>query len=71
MAGRGDKGVLITTGTFTREAEREARREGAPQVDLIDGDQLCEQLKEYRLGVAVEKVETERVSIRPEWFADV
>ncbi len=71
MAGRGDKGVLITTGTFTREAEREARREGATQIDLIDGEQLCELMKEYRLGLNVERVEMERVTIRPEWYAEV
>jgi restriction system protein len=71
MAGRGEKGVLITTGTFTRDAEREARRDGAPPVDLIDGDQLCERLKEYRLGISVEKVETERVTVRPDWYAEV
>ena len=51
MSGRGDKGLLITTGTFTSEAKREATRDGAPPVDLIDGDQLCDLLKEYELGV--------------------
>lgn len=47
MAGRGDKGLLITTGTFTSEAKREATRDGAPPVDLIDGNRLCDLLKEY------------------------
>src|SRR3712207_5866660 len=37
MAGRGDKGLLITTGTFTAEAKAEATRDGAPPLDLIDG----------------------------------
>jgi restriction system protein len=45
MAGRGDKGILITTGTFTREAEAEATRDGAPPIDLVDGDRLCDLLK--------------------------
>ena len=40
MAGRGDKGLLITTGTFTADAKREATRDGAPPIDLIDGDQI-------------------------------
>jgi restriction system protein len=71
MAGRGDKGLLITTGTFTRDAELEARRDGAPPIDLIDGDQLCILLKDYRLGVIVEPVQTEEVSVRPDWFEDL
>lgn len=57
MSGRGDKGLLITTGSFTADAKREATREGAPPIDLIDGDRLCDLLKEFRLGVSV----TERV----------
>ena len=51
MAGRGDKGLLITTGSFTPDAKAEATRDGAPPVDLIDGDRLCDLLKEHRLGV--------------------
>src|SRR5690625_6030692 len=46
MQGRADKGLFITTGTFTREALKEATRDGAPPIDLIDGDQLCDKLKE-------------------------
>jgi restriction system protein len=44
MAGRGDKGLVITTGSFTGDAKREATRDGAPPIDLIDGDGLCELL---------------------------
>ena len=47
MTGRGDKGLLITTGTFTADAQREATRDGAPPIDLIDGDALCDLLKQY------------------------
>jgi len=57
MAGRGEKGLLITTGSFTKDATAEANRDGAPPVELIDGDRLCDLLLEYRLGVTV----TERV----------
>lgn len=57
MSGRGEKGVLITTGTFTAEARREATRDGAPPVDLIDGRELCDLLKEYRLGVRTRSIE--------------
>src|SRR3989344_1243849 len=50
MVGRADKGLFITTGTFTRDARQEASRDGAPPVDLLDGDELVEKLRELRLG---------------------
>ena len=37
MIGRADKGLFITTGRFTRDAERESVRDGAPPIDLING----------------------------------
>lgn len=66
MVGRTDKGLFITTGMFTRDAIAEASRDGAPVVDLIDGDLLAEKLKELGLGVSVEF--REEVSIDEEWF---
>ena len=66
MAGRGDKGILFTTGSFSRDAELEARRDGAPPVDLIDGERLCELLKEYGLGISTERVE--QVTINRELY---
>jgi restriction system protein len=57
MQGRADKGLIITTGTFTPEARKEATRDGAPAIDLIDGESLCTLLKEQKLGVAVKLVE--------------
>lgn len=57
MSGRGDKGLLITTGTFTNDAKREATRDGAPPVDLIDGARLCDLLKQYEIGVSTRMVE--------------
>lgn len=66
MQGRADKGLFITTGTFTREAIKEATRDGAPPIDLIDGETLCEKLKELRLGVETRLIES--VEIRSEWF---
>ena len=57
MVGRADKGLFITTGRFTREAEREAVRDGAPAIDLIDGLELCNLLKKLELGVNTESVE--------------
>jgi restriction system protein len=69
MEGRGDKGILITTGTFTSGAKQEATREGARPVDLIDGDQLCDLLKEYHLGLSVETVE--RVDVNEGFFREI
>jgi restriction system protein len=57
MVGRADKGLVITTGTFTAEARREATRDGAPAIDLVDGDTLCELLKMLKIGVSVEQIE--------------
>ncbi|MBM7083793.1 MULTISPECIES: restriction endonuclease [Micromonospora] len=71
MAGRGDKGLLITTGTFTAEAKAEATRDGAPPVDLIDGRRLCDLLKEYDLGVRTETRTVEDVTVETEFFADL
>jgi restriction system protein len=68
MVGRADKGLLITTGNFTKEAVREATRDGAPAIDLIDGDLLLNKLKELGLGVVTKKVEVEQVSIDADWF---
>ena len=48
MVGRADKGLFITTGTFTSAAVKEATRDGAPPIDLVDGEQLAEKLKEFQ-----------------------
>ena len=69
MQGRADKGLVITTGTFTREAIKEATRDGAPPIDLIDGDLLCDKLKELKLGVDVKMTET--IDIKNQWFASL
>jgi len=66
MVGRTDKGLFITTGTFTADARKEAARDGAPAIDLIEGEQLCEILKDLKLGVSTELVE--QVSVHREWF---
>jgi restriction system protein len=66
MVGRTDKGLFLTTGNFTVEAKREATRDGAPVLDLIDGDALCDILKNLNLGVATEMVE--KVTIDSSWF---
>ncbi len=71
MVGRADKGLLITTGNFTKDAVREATRDGAPAIDLIDGDLLIEKLKELGLGVSTKRIEIERVEIDRDWFATI
>lgn len=51
MAGRADKGIVITTGTFTSEARREASRDGVPPIELIDGEKLVDMLEHLELGL--------------------
>ncbi len=57
MVGRADKGLILTTGAFTADARREATRDGAPAIDLVDGDALCDLLKAHKIGVKVRTVE--------------
>lgn len=71
MAGRGDKGLLITTGTFTAEAKKEATREGAPPIDLIDGERLCELLKDHQLGVRTVARVVEDTEVLREFFSEL
>ena len=51
MAGRADKGIISTTGTFTTEARREASRDGVPPIELIDGEKLVQMLETLELGL--------------------
>jgi restriction system protein len=70
MVGRTDKGLFITTSTFTAEAKlKEATRDGALAIDLIDGDLLCDLLKGLKLGVETRMAE--EVSINPEFFGRI
>jgi restriction system protein len=71
MAGRGDKGLLITTGSFTADAKKEATRDGAPPIDLIDGDRLCGLLKQYELGVRTMTRTVEDVSVDSGFFGEI
>ena len=69
LQGRADKGLFITTSNFTSQASDEATRDGAIAIDLIDGDRLCDLLKENELGVKTEMIE--KVRIRPDWFQGI
>ena len=66
MQGRADKGLFITTGTFTRDALKESTRDGAPPIDLIDRNQLAEKIKELSLGLKVETIE--KIDIDEYWY---
>lgn len=51
MHGRTDKGIFLTTGTFTAEARKEATREGADPIELVDRDKLVALMERFELGV--------------------
>jgi restriction system protein len=69
MVGRADKGLIITTSSFTRDARAEATRDGAPAIDLIDGEDLCRLLKDSGIGVHVRMIE--EIEIESEFFASI
>jgi restriction system protein len=51
MQGRGEKGLIITTGRFTKESKNEATREGVTPIELIDGDRLVELFEKHHIGL--------------------
>lgn len=51
MMGRADKGIIITTGSFTADARKEAVRDGVPPIELVDGDKLVGMLEQLELGL--------------------
>lgn len=55
LQGRADKGIILTTGTFTTDAKREAIRDGATPIELVDGDKLVEMFAEQTLGLRPKK----------------
>ncbi|MGV7004498.1 hypothetical protein SDC9_124871 [bioreactor metagenome] len=66
---KGREGLFITTGAFTRDAIKEATRDGASPIDLIDGEDLVDMLKQLRLGVEVRMVE--EVDVNTAWFENI
>lgn len=68
LVGRADKGLIITTGTFTRDARIEAQRDDATPIDLIDGEDLAQKLKELAIGVEVKEKIVEEVVIDKKFF---
>lgn len=66
MVGRAERGLYITTGSFTPSARQEAVRDGSPPIDLVDGDRLVNLMRDYRLGINIEQ--KEEISINEDWF---
>jgi len=56
MIGRAEKGIILTTGTFTNSAENEASRDGAPKIELVDGKKLVQMFEKVQLGVKAKTV---------------
>ncbi len=69
LQGRADKGLFVTTSTFSRDAIKEATRDGATPIDLLDGQQLVDKLKELKLGLKIEVVEN--VIIDENWYKNI
>jgi restriction system protein len=55
MMGRADKGIIITTGTFTPDAQKEALRDGVPPIELVNGDKLIDMFENLELGLIPRK----------------
>ncbi|MGC4032162.1 MAG: restriction endonuclease [Tepidisphaeraceae bacterium] len=51
LDGSTDKGIIITTSAFTREAEKEASSPGKQPIELVDGESLVDLLEELKLGL--------------------
>jgi restriction system protein len=69
MVGRADKGLFITTGTFTPAAVKEATRDGAPPIDLLDGSEFANKLRELNIGIRTENIEV--VHIMEDWSESI
>ena len=68
MVGRADKGLFLTTGRFTKDAKDEANRDGSSPIDLVDGTEFVNKMKELGLGVIVKSEEA--VEVDKNWFSD-
>ena len=69
MSGSADRGLIVTTGNFTQGAKREANHEFKVPIELLDGDELVNRLKELGLGVRTEMVP--RTTINPDFFNNI
>jgi restriction system protein len=71
MVGRAEHALFVTTSSFTSPAKSEATRPGAPPIDLIDGQRLCQLLREYNLGTVTTVRTIENVLVERSFFDDV
>lgn len=71
MSGSADRGLIVTTGNFTQGAVREATREDKIPIELVDGEDLIDTLKELSLGVKTEEVVVEKITVDPDFFANI
>jgi restriction system protein len=55
MMGRADKGIIMTTGTFTADAQKEALRDGVPPIELVNGEKLLDMFESLELGLKPRK----------------
>lgn len=69
MQGRADRGLIITTSTFTSDARKEAIRDGAPPIDLLDGSNLADNLHGLHLGVREREIVI--VTVDEAWFDEL
>jgi len=69
LQGRADKGLFVTTGSFTRDVIKEASRDGATPIDLLDGEALVNKIKELKLGISIDYIE--EININKKWFESI
>lgn len=62
-----EKGIFITTGSFSKAAKDEATTPGKKQIDLIDGEEFISKLAEYSIGVK----EVKTYEIDEDFFAKI
>lgn len=66
MMGRVDKGIFLTTSSFTTEARREATRDGVPPIELVDAEKLVNMFEQLQLGLTPRMV----YEVDPKFFAE-
>lgn len=66
MMGRADKGLILTTGSFTADAKAEAARDGVPPIELVDGDEIVALLEQLELGL----IPRTTFDLDPQFFDD-
>ncbi len=66
MIGRADKGIFLTTGSFTMDAKKEAVRDGTNPIELVDGEKLVKMFEHLQLGLKPRVV----YEVDPEFFKE-